>query len=194
MNTSTIGVTWITGIYKAFVYSAAILFIAYLFTQGGTALGALLTSLFLFLAGLFMLLVITIYYIQNASHAAATVVAIATLQQAAPILIIMGFVGYLLWLVFKYKGVIESGHVAPSYNTFMNISVALILAQMGLLMRNQSPSGAVAMSSVTSGVVYLIDFVLFICVNIIHTTLRYFTTDGFGNQYRAYARRVFLHQ
>jgi hypothetical protein len=188
------GINWITGIYKAFVYSAAILFAAYLFTQGAASLGALLTSLFLLLAGLFMLLVITVYVIQGVTQVAATAIAMATIKQAAPILIIMGFVGYLLWLVFKYKGVIESGHVAPSYNTFMNISVALILAQMGLLMRNQSPSGAVTMSGVTSGVVYLIDFVLFICVNIIHTTLRYFTTDGFGNQYRAYARRVFLHQ
>lgn len=188
------GTVWMTGIYKAFVYSGAALFAAYMFTEGATALGALLTAFFLFLAGLFMLLVLTVYYIQAATHASSIAVALATMKQAVPILIIMGFVGYLLWLVFKYKGVIQSGHVAPSYGTFMNISVALILAQMGLLMKNLAPSGAVAMSSVTSAAAYLLDIILLICVNIVHTTLRYFTTDGFGNQYRKYIQRVFTHQ
>lgn len=187
-------INWMTGIYKAFVYSAAILFVTYLFTQGATAIGALITSFFLFAIGLFVLLVITIYYIQTAANMTTIHTFTTTIQHAGPILIIMGFIIYLLWLVFKYKGIIQSGHVTTSYGTFMNISVAIILAQMWLLMKNQMPNGAIAMSSVTSAIAYLLDFLLFICVNIIHTALRYFITDGFGNQYKKYMRNVFLHQ
>lgn len=194
MNAPATSILHINWVYKAFVYSAAILFATYLFSEGATALGALITSFCLFAVGLFLLLVITIYYIQTAANMTAWHTTTATLKHAGPILIVMGFIIYLLWLVFKYKGVIQSGHVAPTYGTFMNISVALVLAQIWLLMKNQAANGAVAMSSVTSAMAYFLDLLLFICVNTIHTTLRYFTTDGFGNQYRKYVQNVFLYQ
>jgi hypothetical protein len=176
---------WFISVNKMLSYTAFIVFIIYLFTSGTTAIGALLTSFFIFIIALLMVLVLTINYIQTISNANSAMQTIGALfKQATPILLILAFIGYLLWLVFTYKPVIVSGHVAPSYNVFMNLSVLLILAQMYILMQSQTPRGYVALTSLTSSTLYLLDVLLFICVNIIHSTLRYFTTDGFANYRR----------
>lgn len=172
---------WFTSIYKMFIYTATVLFVIYMFTTGTTAVGALITSFFIFGIGLLMLLMLTINHLQ-AIHSSV----LNLLKTGGPILILVAFIGYLLWLVFNYKSTIESGHVSPTYNTFMNISVLLILAQIWLLIQNQLASGYINITGVTSSILYLLNVLLFICVNIIHSTLRYFTTDGFTG----YARRL----
>lgn len=179
---------WFTGVYKMFIYTATVLFIIYMFSASGTtAVGALIASFFIFGLGLLMILMLTINHLQIIHSSIFNLI-----KTAGPVLILVGFIGYLLWLVFNYKPIIESGHVSPTYNTFMNISVLLILAQIWLLIQNQGASGYIAMNNITSSILYLLNVLLFICVNIIHSTLRYFTTDGF-NTYGRHMKNIIMH-
>jgi hypothetical protein len=174
---------WFITVYKTFIYVAIILFLIYLLTSGSASIGALLTAFFLFILGLLMLLFLTINHIQTISigHNFSWLL-YQIIKQTGPILLNVGFIGYILYLIFIYKNMIESGNVSSSYNTFMNISVMLIFVQIYILMQNQTIDGHIYVSNITSGVLYLLNIILFVCVNIIHTILQYFTTDGFrGN-------------
>ena len=188
---------WFSSIYKALIYVALVLFIIYIMNTGAASLGALLTAFFVIILGFLMVLVLTINQIQLVSQGFGSTVT-SLLKQTGPILLVLGFIGYLLFLVFTYKGIIESGHVSSSYGTFMTLSVMLILSQIYILLQHQTADGYIVVSGVTSGILYLLNILLFICVNIVHAILRYFTTDGFTSQeglngFGRYIRQVVLH-
>ena len=86
-----------------------------------------------------------------------------------------------------YKNNIIDGHVAPSYNSFSNIIILLLLLQVYLVYTNISTenfesSGKI--SKVTSSFIYLLGVLTAICSIILGTILKYYSTDGFANPLR----------
>lgn len=171
---------WYSTLYKTFIYVSLILFIIYYMTTGETSVASLLTSFFIIILGLFMILVLTVNQIQQYSKNIGETL-YQLFKQTGAILCILGFIGFLLYLVFTYKKLIVSNHISSSYGIFMNLSVLLIFSQIYILLQNQTPEGYIQISGITSGILYLLNIILFVCVNIIYTTLTYFTTDGFQN-------------
>jgi uncharacterized membrane protein len=55
---------------------------------------------------------------------------------SGPFLLILGVISFVLYLLINYKNNIVAGHVAPSYNSFSNIIVMLLLLQIYLVYTN----------------------------------------------------------
>ena len=48
----------------------------------------------------------------------------------------LSVIGFVLYLLINYKNKIIEGHIAPSYNSFSNIIVMLLLVQVYLVYTN----------------------------------------------------------
>lgn len=171
-------INWFIDIYKALIYVSVILFIIYFMTDGQLSWGALIASFSVFILSLSCALVLIFNNIQIITQSTYSFL-YEIIKQSGPILLILGFVGYLLYLIIIYKNLIQSNHVSNSYHTFMNICIILIIFQIYILLQNKTEKGYINISSITSGILYIFNILLFICVNIINTILKYFTTDGF---------------
>ena len=104
------------------------------------------------------------------------------LLTAGPFLLMLGVIGFILYLMITYKSIILQGHVANGYHSFSNINIILILIQLYIVYTNISSDSfekTGKMSKVTSSVVYLLGVLSTITSIILYTILRYFTTDGF---------------
>lgn len=171
-------INWFINIYKALIYVSIILFIVYFSTNGEVSWGALIASFCVFILSLMCALVLIYNNIQSITQTNFGFLYQA-IKQTGPLLLILGFIGYLLYLIITYKNIIVSDHVSNSYHTFMNISIILIIFQIYILLQNKTEKGYINITPITSGILYIFNILLFICINIINTILKYFTTDGF---------------
>lgn len=171
-------INWFINIYKAFIYVSIILFIIYFSTSGEISWGALIASFCVFILSLICALILIYNNIQLITQGRFSFL-YEIIKQSGPILIILGCVAYLLYLVITYKNNITSDHVSGSYHTFMNICIIIILLQIYILLQNKTERGYINITPIISGILYIFNILLFICVNFINTILKYFTTDGF---------------
>lgn len=175
---STTSAPWFSSIYKASIYAASILTLIYWTTTEQTSFGALAAALFTFALGLLMILILTINNIQKTTNSLYGILS-QVIKQSGPILLVVGFIGYFLYLIFTYRNSITNAHVAPTYYTFTNLTISLIFIQILILLQYQTTDGYIFMTNITSSILYLINVLLFICVTTVSNTLRFFTTDGF---------------
>lgn len=103
---------------------------------------------------------------------------------SGPFILILAVISFVLFLLINYQDKIIAGQVAPSYNSFSNIIVMLLLLQVYLVYTNINTdtfesSGKIP--KVTSSLVYLLGVLTGICSIILSTILKYYSTDGFTN-------------
>ena len=103
-------------------------------------------------------------------------------MSTGPFLLILGVIGFVLYLIITYKSNIVNDNVSQSYYSFSNITIILILIQLYIVFSNISTpkfeeTGKI--SKVTSSIIYLLGVLSAISSIIMFTILKYFTTDGF---------------
>jgi hypothetical protein len=174
---------WYSTIYKACILSAAISFIIGFLTVSNTSLGAYIAGYSVLTLGVLMILVILFSNILKVTvNDSMTKIIYSILMTAGPFIFILGIIGFVLFLLISYKNNIISGHISPSYNSFSNIIVMLLLLQMYLVYNNVSSDRFQAtgkMSTITSGIIYLLCVITAISSIILYTILKYYSTDGF---------------
>ena len=89
--------------------------------------------------------------------------------------------------MITYKNNIINGRVSKGYYSFSNISVLLLFIQLYIVYTNITTdkfetTGKI--SKVTSSIIYLLSVLSGICAVILFTILKYYTTDGFQNNYK----------
>ena len=176
---------WYSGIYKAFIIASVISFIISFFSSGQTSLGSMLAGYSLLILGIMMILLILfnkILEFTQGQHLFQIIYAIFSF--AGPFILMLGVIGFILYLIIFYKTPIIEGHVSNSYYSFSNISIILMLLQIYLIYLNLNTSTFETtgkISKVTSSLLYLLGVLTAICSLILFTILKYFRTDGFTN-------------
>ena len=174
---------WYSSIYKAFIISAIISFVIGFFSEGNVSLGSYITGYSVLILGIMMILLILFNSIMKITEGQSILQILYTiLLTAGPFLLMLGVIGFILYLMITYKSIILQGHVANGYHSFSNINIILILIQLYIVYTNISSDSfekTGKMSKVTSSMVYLLGVLSTITSIILYTILRYFTTDGF---------------
>lgn len=176
---------WYSSIYKACIFASLVAFVIGFFTESKTALGAYIAGYSVLTLGIMMILIILFNNVLRITSNDSTFqILYSILMTSGPFLLILAVISFILYLLISYKNNIIDGHVAPSYNSFSNIIILLLLIQVYLVYTNISTdtfqsSGKI--SKVTSSLVYLLGVLTAICSIILSTILKYYSTDGFTN-------------
>lgn len=173
---------WYSSIYKAFLIGSIISFIIYFVSSGNTSLGALISGYSILILTIIMILYIILYNVlqttQNASFFQSLFSMIST---CGPFLLILFVIGFVLYLVIKFKNKILVGHVSSGYNTFSNIIILLLLLQIYLIYNNINTDKfqtTKSLSKITNSILYLYGVITAICSITLYIILNNFSADG----------------
>jgi len=176
---------WYSSIYKACIIASVIAFIIGFFMTSENALGAYIAGYSVLTLGVLMILIILFNNVlRNSSDSSHVQILYSILMTAGPFILMLGVISFVLYLLINYKDNIVAGNVAPSYNSFSNIVVLLLLLQVYLVYTNITTDNfekGGKISKVTSSFVYLLGVLTAICSIILGTILKYYSTDGFAN-------------
>ena len=175
--------SWYNGIYKGFIIAGVIAFIIGFFSQGEVSLGAYIAGYSVLILAITMILIILINNIFRVTKDESTLkLILSIILTTGPFLLMLGVIGFILYLMITYKNNIISGHVSSGYNSFSNIVSLLLFIQLYIVYTNistQSFESTGKISPLTSSIIYLLCVLSGICSVILFTILKYFTTDGF---------------
>lgn len=174
---------WYSTIYKACIYAAGVAFILGFFSSNTTSLGAYLAGYSVLILAILMILTILFTNVfKTNTNNSTTQILYSILMTSGPFILILGIISFVLYLLIKYKNIIIAGHVSPSYNSFSNIIVILLMLQLFIIISNISNEKFEAtgkLSKVTSSIIYLLGVLTGISSIILNTILTYYSTDGF---------------
>jgi hypothetical protein len=174
---------WYNGIYKGFIITSVIAFVIAFFSQGEVSLGAYIAGYSVLILAITMILIILINNIFRVTKDQSTLkLILSIILTTGPFLLMLGVIGFILYLMITYKNNIISGHVSSGYNSFSNIVSLLLFIQLYIVYTNistQSFESTGKISPLTSSIIYLLCVLSGICSVILFTILKYFTTDGF---------------
>ena len=174
---------WYNGIYKGFIMASVIAFVIGFFSQGEVSLGAYISGYSVLILAIIMILIILINNIMRVLKSPSTFeVIFSIIMTTGPFLLMLGIIGFILYLMITYKSNIISGHLSPGYHSFSNITVTLILIQLYIVYTNIATDKFETtgkLSPVVSSIIYLLGVLTGISSIILLTILKYFTTDGF---------------
>ena len=173
---------WYAGIYKALIIASVIGFIISFASQGSMSLDAMLAGYSVLLLGIMMILLILFTKVFEVTQNLSTFQIIWTIfMTSGPFLLMGAIIGFILYLIIKYKDQISENHISQSYHTFSNITIILLLLQVYMVYTNISTkefetSGKI--SKVTSSIIYLLGVLTGMCSMIMYIILKLFRTDG----------------
>jgi len=159
-------------IYKSFMLSCIIAFILGMFTNGKVSFGAILAG--------YCLLILNVSLIITVILGSKNEL-VKNLLAALPFLILMGVIGFLMYLSISNMNSIIANRVSPSYNSFANITLILLLIQVYIVYQNITNQTFIKtgkISSLTTSLIYLFGLLTVITSLILFTILTYFKTDG----------------
>lgn len=171
---------WYSTIYKACIYAAVVSFVLGFFTESTTSLSAYLAGYSVLILGIMMIVIILFSNVlKTTGNDNIFQLFYSIMMTSGPFLLILGVISFVLYLLIKYKNNIIEGHISPSYNSFSNIIVILLMLQLFIIINNEKFETTGKLSKVLSSVIYLLGVLTFISSIILYTVLKYYSTDGF---------------
>jgi len=178
---------WYSAVYKGLIIAGFISFIIGFFSEGKVSLGANISGYSVLILGIMMILIILFNNILRVTEGQSTFnIIYAILFSSGPFLLMLGVIGFILYLMIINKDRIIDKHISSNYYSFSNIFIILLLIQLYIVYNNISNEKFAStgkMSKVTTCIIYLLGVLDAICSIIIYTILTYFKTDGFKNIY-----------
>ncbi len=178
---------WYSSIYKSLIIASVISFIIYFFSSGNVSLGALISGYSVLSMSIFMILYIILFNLlqvtQNKGFFQTLLTMITT---CGPFLLMLFVIGFVLYLVIKYKNRILSGHVSNSYTTFSNITIIMILLQVYLVYNSITTDkfeSTRQLSKITTSLLYLYGVISVISSITLFTILSQFSAVGFQSTF-----------
>jgi hypothetical protein len=176
---------WYSSVYKGFIIASIIAFIIGFFSSGAVSLDSFIAGYSILILGIMMLMMLLINQALSVAPNGSTLEVIYnTCYTTGPFLLMLGAVGFILYLMIIYKTNIIEQKVSQSYYTFSNISVIILLLQLYIVYTNISTPNfekTGKISKVAASIIYLLGVLGIISSIILFTILHYFTTDGFEN-------------
>jgi len=178
----TIMKNWYSSIYKAFLIGSIISFVIYFITSGNTSLGAMISGYSILILTILMILYLILYNVlqinQNSSFFQSL---FSMIFACGPFLLILIIIGFVLYLVIKFKNKILSGHISSGYTTFVNIIIILLLLQTFLIyngINTDKFETTKTLSKITNSILYLYGVITAICSINLFIILNNFSADG----------------
>ena len=103
------------------------------------------------------------------------------LTTVGPFLFIISSLIYLIYLLSIYFNKITSGHVSNGYNTFSNIIIVLVIAQLIVFYygsQEKTFKTYHTLSKIYGMFLYLVGLLTLLSIFSLGTILQYFSTDG----------------
>jgi hypothetical protein len=170
-------------IYNSLIIACVILFIIYYFSSGNVSLGALISGYCVLIIAIMMILNIIIYNLLQVNQNAGFFQTILNMiVSTGPFLLMLGVIGFVLYLLITYKNKILLGHISSGYTNFNNIIIIMVLLQVYLLYHSINTDKfetTKKISKVTTSILYLYGVITAICSITLFTILSKFTADGF---------------
>jgi hypothetical protein len=187
---------------KTFYTSLIIIGIIVLFsTVGTTSMGSLtgtIVGFSLICAGIALIICLLLYNIFANQHSSGLeyqrsnnsnssllmdkrTIYMTMLYTTGPFLVLLLIVGYIIYLINKYKVRISEGNVAPGYVSFTNVSILLIMLQLWLFysaMQQKNFKATGRLDRVYSMLLYFIGIINIVSVITLYIILARYSTDG----------------
>ena len=175
---------WYKSTYNTLLIVAFILFIIAFGTTGNVNIGAIISAYSMLILSIMMILVLIVNQTLSSSDPNVTSLqsGLDALRSAGPLFIMLGVLGFVLYLIIYYKNSIIDGHVSSGYNTFSSVTTIFILLQLYIIYTsiNSSKTGFNGkLSKIVSSCLLIIGLLSIISSLILYTILKYYTTDGF---------------
>ena len=174
---------WYESIYKALIFGSAITFIISNLTSGANSYNSMIAGYSILILGIIMILTIMITKILDMQKSSSTMqLFLSIIMTLGPFLLMLGIIGFMLFLLIFYKTPILQNQVSSSYDTFSNITLVLLLIQLYIVYTNIDTdefkiNGKI--SQMTSGILYLLGVLSLFSSGTIYIILKYFRADGF---------------
>jgi hypothetical protein len=186
---------WYRSTYNALLIVSVMLFLIAFGTTGDVNIGTTISAYSLLVLSIFMILVLVVNttLLAETNDISGFQSIMDVLRSAGPLFLILGVIGFVLYLLIYYKNDILENRVSNSYYTFSNITTLIVLTQIYLLYTNMNNMNNMKttddgfntpfkLSKVVSGCLLIIGLFSLMSSMILYTILRYYTTDGFTVQ------------
>jgi hypothetical protein len=173
---------WYKSTYNSLLLTAVILFLIAFGTTGDINIGTTISAYCLLVLSVFMILILVVNKtLSTEQDVSGFQSAMDALRTAGPLFLILGVIGFVLYLLIYYKNDILGNRVSNSFYTFSNITTIILLMQIYLLYTNMNVKDGFKgqISKVVSGSLLIIGLFSVMSSMILYTILRYYTTDGF---------------
>ena len=173
---------WYKSTYNALLLVAVMLFLIAFGTTGDINIGTTISAYSLLTISVFMILILIVNKTLSGEPDVSGFQNIMdSLRTAGPLFLILGVIGFVLYLLIYYKNDILGNRVSNSFYTFSNITTILLLMQVYLLYTNMNAKDGFKgqLSKVVSGSLLVIGLFSVMSSLILYTILSYYTTDGF---------------
>ena len=167
---------WYKSTYNSLLLVAVILFLIAFGTTGDVNIGTTISAYSLLTLCVFMILIVVVNKtLTNADPNISSFQSIMdALRIAGPLFLILGVIGFVLYLLIYYKNDILGNRVSNSYYTI------IVIMQMYILYTNMNKDGfSGQISKTTSGGLLIVGLFSLMSSLILYTILCYYTTDGF---------------
>jgi hypothetical protein len=176
--------TWDVYLWKSTIIAAVITFIIYTYTTGINSLNAAIAGYSLLIITILGILIQLIRTpVKEGNSTLKTVINI--LIQTGPFFIILAIIGVMLYLLVKYKNPIINSEVSPSFNTFSNITLFLILILIYFVYNNvmcdgpQCGNDTGKIEKVSNNILFFLSLLTMISTGVVYIILVFYRTDGF---------------
>lgn len=173
---------WYLSVYKAFLIGSVLSFIISFVTSGNTSLGAMISGYSILTLTILMILYLILYNVLQATQNSSFFQSLlAMIFACGPFLLMMFVIGFVLYLVIKFKSRILSGHISSGYTTFVNIIIILLLLQIFLIyngINTDKFETTKTLSKITNSILYLYGVITAICSINLFLILNNFSADG----------------
>ena len=174
--------SWYTIIYTSILFVSIILFTVSFFVSGTSKLACSIAAYSCISVSILMVLSFSLYNLSKISNNVSIWnFILRLLTVSGPFILLLGIIGYSLYLMINYQSRITSGNVTNEYSTFSTISIILMLLEMYIFygaMNSDLFMSSGKMPRISYSIMYLIGVINVVCVMILGVVLKYFTTDG----------------
>jgi hypothetical protein len=168
-------------VYSGLIFVGVILSILSLFAGGNSTANIFISSYTFIITGVTLLVGFLIHKIINRSDLTLFQSFFILLSTTGPFILLLGVLGFTLYLIINFMNQINSGNVASSYKLFSKLSLVLILIQLYITYRGMQTPGFKdngSISKIYSSFAYLVGVVNLAIVLTSWSILNYFSTDG----------------
>jgi hypothetical protein len=166
----------------ASLFTACLAFIIHFVTPDKISLGSVTTGYVILIISILMILIkLTDGLLNTTNTNSSTQRLLSIIMTISPFLLLLIVISFILFTIINHYQNIALGHVSQGYYTFSNISIILIIIQIGIIYRilnslNYIQTGEV--SKVSSSLILLLGTLTSISSIILYIILTFFTTDG----------------